>query len=144
MNEIEIIQKCLETGVLLSAKTFEHLDLDALLSERDSQEFEQRWLALFKLTEKLSFGEQETSTINRIRELAYKAVFSATANPDLAGYVSDDFEIVSKGLAAKLRDVFLNGLVKSYAESKIPAGVDVNSQTEAIDILTILRGKLPG
>lgn len=143
MNEIETIQKCLETGVLLSAKTFEHLSFDALLSKRDSQAFEEKWLALFNLTEQLSFGEQQTFTINRIRELAFKAVFSATANSDLAGYVSDDFEIISKGIAGKLRDGFLFSLVMAYSEGRIPAEPNLNSQKDVSNIIRALRGKLP-
>ena len=63
--------------------------------------------------EKMPLSADQIATIELIREAAYKAVFNRTGNPDLAACVSDDFELMAKGICSALDDAFLNGLLEA-------------------------------
>lgn len=55
-----------------------------------------------------------------IREEAYKITYNATKSPELAGYISDDFGLISDALILNYSDEWLNALAKEYIKGRIP------------------------
>ena len=142
MTEIETLLQAIQHGLLLSPETFAGLDLEAVLSGRDQTEFENKWLELFNKLQDTPLTAQEASVIDRIREVAYKAAFESVSDPELSGYVSDDFEVIAKGVASRCQNEFLNGLLKAYVEGKVPGGGAVSSQVPISAMMITLRANL--
>lgn len=110
-------------GTLLSRRALSELDHDAILNERDGNaDFEARWKRCYN--EIVDSWPAEDSKyaqlIEDIRRTAFLSVSRATAQHEIASYVSDDFDIIVRGSIIGLNDEFLNSLWDSYKDNKIP------------------------
>ena len=95
------------------------VDIDKLLDDRDLPEFEDDWLKSFENLSNLTLTEDQKTVVNMLRERSFKKIFSLTENPDLASYVSDDFEIMAKYLFSDKEDEWvLKCLITNYANGK--------------------------
>jgi hypothetical protein len=112
-------------GALLDAGGLAAIEADKLLTARDtSSEFDDAWTACSneisaEWSARLPDPRAEADILE-LRELAFKAVFAATRNPDLAGYVSDDFELIAKSLGLGRRIPFAERLLADYRAGLIP------------------------
>lgn len=122
MSSTEVLLRAIQNGILLGESTFEDLDADWILSGRDEPDFEREWLRLFECLKDVTFDADENQKINQLRDAAFKATFKNCSNPDLAGYVSDDFEVIAKGVAREPEDAFLAKLLETYVAHSIPCG----------------------
>ena len=121
----KILQKIRE-GKILNSATFQNLDFEDALDQRDSSDFENEWLEIFNeigvLLRDRPLNEDELNLINIIREVSYKKVYEHTEYPEMCAYVSDDFEIISKAFILSYNDDWLNALWNGYNLGVFPCG----------------------
>lgn len=94
------------------------VDWDMELDARDADDFAETWSASYNKVN--AIGVSEDKVITEIRESVFKQVFRLTQNPDLAGYVSDDFGLVAMAFENKMDDAHINNLWKSYTKGTFP------------------------
>ena len=109
---------------LLHRSAFADADLDAILDQRDLGDFEDDWIKAAEDVqyhwEKFADAESTTGTIDQIRELAFKKCYDYTEESEIAGYVSDDFELMAKASAMSLDSPYLEGMMKTYSDGGVP------------------------
>lgn len=122
MIKLEKIKELLITGILLSSDTFSNIDIDDLLDKRDNDDFSDEWIRIYNEISKKKglISSDENEIIKSIREESYKITYNATKSPELAGYISDDFGLISDALILNYSDEWLNALAKEYIEGRIP------------------------
>ena len=110
----------LNEGRILSQKTFEGLDVNGYLDERDTSEFADDWIQAFeRFVQSSEVAEEEV--LRACRELAFKRTFAYTKNPELSGYVSDDIGLIGAFLLQhELQDSFVEQLLESYRQGTLP------------------------
>ena len=98
--------------------------LDDILDERDQSDFEQPWLDCAERIkgawDSNAVDEATTKCMDEIRKESFLAVSRATQQHEIASYVSDDFELISKSIALDLDDTYATDLLESYRSGKIP------------------------
>ena len=91
------------------------------LDERGSEAFETQWMQAFEAIQQLEEETTlDTATIDEIRKAAFLKAFDVTGNGELAGYVSDDFELIAKGLHFEYSSEFLASMYHHYKEGQLP------------------------
>ena len=122
MNRVEELQQELEMMPLLrEAEEWLEEALEEYMDQRDSEAFETQWMQAFEAIQRL---EQETTldtaTIDEIRKTVFLKAFDVTGSGELAGYVSDDFELIAKGLHFEYPSDFLASMYHRYKEGALP------------------------
>ena len=84
---------------LISALDTDNTNADDFLDRRDAVPFEQKWLADFKLLEDFSYSADQVKSIDLLREITFKVVYQCTQNSELASYLSDDMELITKSFS---------------------------------------------
>ncbi len=116
----EILRLIVDADVL-SAATFEDVDCDAVLDERDSDiAFESEWLRVHREVEsKWSEDHELANVISEIAEAAFLATTRATRRHEIASYVADDFVLISKARVLGIHDEFLDCIWEAYASGNM-------------------------
>jgi hypothetical protein len=123
---LELMTQKIRSGQILSPAETNVPNYDDVIGERDSVEFERQWLSQFNALEQRSkdIDFNESEAINGLREAAYKAAFGVTESPDIAAFVSDDFELIGRAIALNVNDPWINGLWINYKNNNIhPNGI---------------------
>jgi len=94
------------------------VDWDAELDARDKHEFVSAWNSSYEKLHELSPSESQTTL--DIREYAFKQTFRITRNAELAGYVSDDWGLISTALENDIQIEFIHNLWDSYLKGSFP------------------------
>ncbi|NHZ42630.1 hypothetical protein [Massilia aquatica] len=117
MQTSDILGK-INDGVFFERIFGQERDWDAALDARDSPAFDADWL---ESNEKLAVGYpvDETATME-VREAVFQTVFRLTANPDLAAYVSDDFDLITQANLHGADIAFIRRLWDSYVHGIFP------------------------
>lgn len=97
-------------------------DAAEALDGRDAEPFDGNWIDSFNALADLPDAEAAEPAIDEIRERVFRIVFGATNSSELAGYVSDDFELIAKALLTNRNDEFVNALWSEYAAGRFPTG----------------------
>ncbi|MEM7602072.1 MAG: hypothetical protein AAF357_11740 [Verrucomicrobiota bacterium] len=109
---------------VLHRSAFVDADLDAILDQRDLDDFEDDWIKAAEDVqyhwEKFADAESTTNTIDLIREAAFKKCFEYTEESEISGYVSDDFELMAKASAMSLDSPYLKNMMKVYSDGGVP------------------------
>ena len=95
------------------------VDWDTELDARDADGFTEAWTASYDQVN--AIADAEDTIIAEIRESVFKQVFRLTQNPDLAGYVSDDFGLVAMAFENKMDLAFITALWESYTKGIFPS-----------------------
>lgn len=74
------------------------IDVDEFFDLRDSDSFDSQWIKNFKRLKKEKFSEEYINFINLLREKAFKFAYRVCQNSEIASYISDDIELVSKDM----------------------------------------------
>jgi hypothetical protein len=123
----ETVLARLERGSLLGDATFAEVELDAVLDRRDEGEFDSIWsrvaAQVFGRWQQLPTEQSLKAAIDKVREVAFKQVFRATHGHEVAGYVSDDFELICKAAVVGISDPFIEHLAGSYDRQTIPDAI---------------------
>jgi hypothetical protein len=124
MSNLNSLKTLLQAKHILSFKNPDEETINEMLDSRDSEDFENDWIRVFReieLREKLKpLQNQHLADIKAISEIAYKKTFSATQHSELAAYVADDFELIGKSLFLDFSDEWLNSLFLSYLQGLFP------------------------
>ena len=124
MAELQTLLDAIRQGKLIPREMFVRDDLDDVLDERDETEFEKPWLdcseRIKAAWESNPVDEMTTTTMDEIRKESFLAVSRATQQHEIASYVSDDFELISKSIALDLNDPYATELLETYRSGKIP------------------------
>jgi hypothetical protein len=139
MNGSDILLRAIQNGVLLGLNTFEDLEPVEVLSGRDDPAFEREWLRLFEQVKDTSLSEDATHSLKALRKTAFKAAFKHSSDPDLSAYVSDDFEVMAKGIASHPGESFLAALIEAYSAGRIPHGIITHSGRSLQSLLDALQ-----
>ena len=110
----------IKQGKMFSEEELLNLDEDHALDLRDEPEFESDWLRVSEIVENNELTEEEETIIHDICEASFLAVYNITESGELAGYISDDFELISKAILMDLDDSWLRSFILSYADFKFP------------------------
>ena len=109
-------------------------DADLWLDGRDAPDFEDRWLSAHSNVP----GAQQ-AWIADVRETAYLTVHRSTGNGDVAAYVSDDLELISRFAVAGVEDQWVQGLLAVYIAGELPSG-QVEPDPRSIPLLLGVPG----
>ncbi|MBB6022387.1 hypothetical protein HNR77_003484 [Paenibacillus sp. JGP012] len=121
-DDVHTLLAELKDGHLLDDQNFKGLDIDAYLDERDEPSFADEWMQAYeRYAGDSAVAEQEV--LRSIRETAFKRTITLTGDPELAGYVSDDFGLIGCYLLHKHeQNDFVKRLLGSYRQGKLPLG----------------------
>lgn len=99
---------------------------NAMLDIRDQKEFEVEWLrvnqAVKQREESQQLSAEDKTAIDELREATFKKTYQVTSNGELAGYVSDDFDLIARALVVNYRDSWLDTLWMQYQVGDFPHG----------------------
>jgi len=126
IGKLEHIIARIEDGTLLGSSLFDDLDVFAALDSRDRSDFDAQWVRVASdvksLANEFPVAQDDAELVDRIRERAFLTVYSHTCNPDLCGYVSDDFGLIAEAIVLSYQDTWLNGLWLAYKKGVFPHG----------------------
>lgn len=109
---------------LLAADRLAALDLDAILDSRESASFDDAWVTSWHTIEHAwsarSMAPEGRRAVRVLRRVAFLATSRATCQHEVAGCVSDDFELLGKAALLGIDTPFLAGLWAAYASGTIP------------------------
>ncbi len=126
---VDTILVQLRTRQLLPESSFAAVDYDAVLAARDADgEFERDWLqALEALTSRWAAAVPAAASVvavEMVRHEAFRATSRATAQHELASYVSDDFELIALASALGVSLQLVDGMWGAYAAGTFPPRPD--------------------
>lgn len=116
----------IQAGSLLSHEYYAILDCDQALDARDqAPEFDSAWVAAFNRIKSIwserPVDSASAKLIEDIRRESFLAVNRATRGHEIAGYVSDDLELIVKMRIAGIEDSFVDRLWGVYERGEFSA-----------------------
>lgn len=117
---MQALLKKLQESNLFNTKNFQQLEIDDALDMRDEPDFEDDWMRVSDALEEMECSAEDATMIKEICKQAFLAVYHVTESGELAGYVSDDFELIAKAALSGYEDAWLNALIFTYAEGRFP------------------------
>lgn len=104
---------------------FDEQYLNELLDSRDSDPFDTQWCRVDDEIKALKNDQNYTDEIeeeqNKVREKAF-IIIEQNLESELSEYVSDDFGLIYDSLVLNYKDEWLNKLIETYQNKKIPSG----------------------
>lgn len=112
-------------GVLLKPEYTDPDLLDEILDARDGDsEFEGQWLKLAQEVEaawkKADVSPADRAFCEDLRRESFLCVSRATEQHEAASYVSDDLDLVARGIHAEVQNAFLEELLACYERHEMP------------------------
>ncbi|MBR3833836.1 MAG: hypothetical protein IKJ73_05935 [Lachnospiraceae bacterium] len=112
--------------LVLEQMDFNDLDIDDLLDNRGLAVFDTEWIRVYNVVESLknegNYSEEENKNNTKLREQVFQMIYEFTNDSDLAGYVSDDFGLISDARLLGYNDLWLDKMVACYEKGSIPCG----------------------
>lgn len=119
-TDVEKLLADLNEGRILTQQTFEELDVEVYLDERDATAFADDWMQSFERWAQAS-NVAEEEVLRACREQAFKQTLAFTREPELAEYVSDDMGLIGAALLqGTANDSFVDQLLESYRQGRLP------------------------
>lgn len=119
-TDVEKLLLDLNEGRILTQQTFEGLDVEVYLDERDASVFADEWMQAFERWARVTAVAEE-EVLRACREQAFKQTLALTGEPELAGYVSDDIGLIGAALLqGRVNDSFVDQLLESYRQGRLP------------------------
>ena len=130
MNQLDLLAQLAtlieQTPLFTHAPFAKEAELHNALDARDSDPFDATWMAHYTALQPLEVTHplqpEERALISRIRERAFKAAFATSSSADLAGYISDDFDLLARALCLDYESPWLSALLHSYVQGTFPTG----------------------
>ena len=115
----------IKDGSLLPPAVIAALDHDMILDRRDNDAlFEAQWMQCYNQVEdqwrSADINQELTILRDDVRRESFLSVSRATAQHEIASYVSDDFDLIVRGSLLGMNDDFLNILWNAYNRNEIP------------------------
>ena len=96
------------------------------IKSKDIEVFDTEWIRVYKAVESMknaeNYPEAEKENNTKIREQVFRKLYEFTNDSDLAGYVSDDFGLISDARLLGYKDLWLDELIACYEKGIIPRG----------------------
>lgn len=109
---------------LFDSDYIKNLDIDEFLELReDSEDFEANWMRVYNELQKSELDETVKLEIDKIREGVFRLIYQFSGDGELAGEVSDDFEIMCKAYSLSFEDSWLAIMANTYSKKIIPYGI---------------------
>lgn len=122
MDLINELLNCLDS---IDYDTFDEDYLNELLDRRDRAPFDTEWCRVYDELEALKNDQNYTDEIekeqSKVREKAFMIIEQNTQS-ELSDYVSDDFGMIYDSFVLNYKDEWLNKLIKTYKNKRIPNG----------------------
>lgn len=122
MDLVNELLNCLNS---IDYNTLDEDYLNELLDSRDSAPFDTEWCRVDEEIETLKNNQSYTSENEeeqgKIRKKAFM-IIEENIEGELAEYVSDDFGLIYDSLVLNYKDEWLNKLITTYKNKKIPTG----------------------
>lgn len=113
-------------NLLGNASTSSEDEQNAMLDNRDRKPFDPEWVRVDKAVKQLELDQQlsdeDKTAIDELRETTFKRTYQVVVNGELAGYVSDDFDLIARALVVDYRDAWLDALWAKYQTGDFPHG----------------------
>lgn len=110
----------------LEEMDFNNLDIDELLDNRELAVFDAEWIRVYNAVESLknalNYSDAERENNSKLREQVFRMIYEFTNDSDLAGYVSDDFGLISDARLLEYSDLWLDKMIACYEKGSIPCG----------------------
>lgn len=94
------------------------------LDSRDSEPFDSEWVRVSEVIARSSTYASDTKALRakqaKYRKLFFEKVVQTTGSADLAGYVSDDMEMIVGAVALSIESEFVWSLVNGYSRGVVP------------------------
>lgn len=120
----EKLFKMLKMG-MLKKEMFKDNDLDRILDLRDEKTFDEKWMEIYNYLKQFRI-EFDDELITKIRKEAFLNTIRMSGASELAGYVSDDFELFCNAIELGYDNKWLNGMFHCYLTLQFPCGKVVN------------------
>lgn len=120
MTAIEFLANLIRKQEICDATTFD--GYESRIEMRYESNFEKAWMRCFDQLVAVKLNEDDNARLNELREIAFKVAYKHTDDPDLAGLVSDDFELIGKAATSGTNAPWLNSLWLAYRDKIFPAG----------------------
>ncbi len=97
MPSLDALTALLDSDVFIAQlESWTAEDADAYLDHRDDDDFDGRWVAAHRHLSALPPpSDAQLAAVDALRERAYSKVYEHTQHPELAAYLSDDFELLA-------------------------------------------------
>ena len=122
MDLINELLNCLSS---VDYGAFDEDYLNGLLDSRDIAPFDTEWCRVYDEIEALKNDQNYTDEIekeqSKVREKAFMIIEQNTRS-ELSDYVSDDFGMIYDSLVLDYEDEWLNKLIETYKNRRIPNG----------------------
>ena len=99
------------------------LEIDKILDLRNNDDFSENWMRIYNELQTYKLEEERKNEITEIIKEIFLLVYEITNDGELAGEISDDFELICIAYNFGFEDVWLSSMVNIYANKKIPYGI---------------------
>lgn len=134
----EKILESIRNKELFDKDYLETIDIDEILDLRDEEHFDSNWMRVYNDLQRIELKEEKKIEINKILEETFLLIYEFSKDGELAGEVSDDFEIICKAYISSYDDEWLNSLIMSYIKKEIPCGILEPSGSSLLECVSIL------
>lgn len=122
---MDLINELLNALADIDYSEFDEDGINELLDSRDSDPFDAEWCRVNEEIEQLkndqNYPPEIESQQSKICEKAFMTV-EHNIPGELSEYVSDDFGLIYDSLVLNYKDEWLDKLIDSYKNKKIPSG----------------------
>ena len=94
--------------------------LEQVLSAREDRDFDAAWMSTFARVEPLVLDEEHAGLVRQLRKDSFKAAFAISESSEIAGFVSDDFELIAKSSFLTEGGEFARFLMNEYKSGSFP------------------------
>nr|WP_317360112.1 hypothetical protein [uncultured Tyzzerella sp.] len=138
---LKILLEKIKDNKIITNELFEDYDIDAVLDLRDEKIFDLEWCRVYDKIKNIDIKKEDLTIINDIRKNIYLKVYDITEECEIAGYISDDFELISKAYISGINDCWLNMVITLYANNIIPFGKLEKSKSDINKVFNTLINK---
>ncbi len=117
----EIIKK-IEDKKLFTEYMFKAKNIDKLLDERDKNPFDSSWVEVSTYLEKQEIPKEIMDEIKKLCKLAFLTCVKFEGCSELAGYASDDMELICMADYCGFKSPWLEKMITLYMSNIFPTG----------------------
>lgn len=115
------LEKIVSNNKLFSEELFIKNNLEELLTLRESRIFDEKWIEIYNVLN-INDYSKEREEIDKIRKTVFMRAYEVSYSSEFAGFVSDDFELISRSIICKYENSWINSLLYIYLKGNFPAG----------------------
>lgn len=119
---LDMLKEKIDNNHIFTHSYVKEHSVDTLLDMRDNKEFESEWMRVYNDLSEVEVDEHDYNEIDTICQKCFLKIYNLYASSEMAGCVSDDFEIICKAYLSGYDDIWLNSLIMAYIKGKFPCG----------------------